>query len=619
MSTELSTEYEASDKHLKRTIGLFSLIALAVSIQIGSGWLLATLSAVSRSGPAAIVAWVVGALFFAVIGISWMELGTMLPRSGGGVRYPRMTHGGFLSWMNAWGYLIAVVALPVIETQAVLTYVGGHWKHLGLVEQTGDGPVMLAWPNGIVVGWVVMVIFFALNIFGAKLLTESNKIVTIWKLVIPTVTIILMFSAFNPGNFTEHGGFAPMGWGAVFGAVSGGGIVFAYAGIRQIVDFGGEVINPKRNIPLAMLIGGLLIPLVLYTLLQTAFIGAIDWNAAQVTEGNWVGLFTSPWASQPLLAAVTAAGFAWFALVLLSDAVLSPAACGWVWVGMGGRVLYSMSVNDEMPNSMQKMNKFGVPWVALTVSTGVGFLMFLPVPSWYTFVGMVSTALVLNYLIAGPCMAVFAKVAPELPRPIKVPASGFWGAAGYVCSLLLVYFAGWMTMVNVMTIVIIGLPIYASYASARAGYSPRTASGALSLVFTVLWVFVAVKSGWLFATSYKVEHWGVGLYMPLFIGLTVGFMAILWAISTAEGRALIRAGLWVLVALLGATFLAYFGDAGPQPVFKYGLDILLVIALGVGTYLWAVKAGYRTWEMDQVVQNTLADLALEEEAAGRTT
>jgi amino acid transporter len=615
MSTELATEYEASDKHLKRTIGLFSLIGLAVSIQIGSGWLLATLSAVARSGPAAVVSWIIGAVFFAVIGISWMELGTMLPRSGGGVRYPRMTHGGFLSWMNGWGYLIAVVALPVIETQAVLTYVGGHWKHLGLVTQTGDGPVMLSWPKGIVVGWFVLLIFFALNIFGAKLLTESNKIVTIWKIVVPTITVILMLSAFNASNFSEHGGFAPMGWGAVFGAVSGGGIVFAYAGIRQIVDFGGEVINPKRNIPLAMLIGGLLIPLAMYTLLQIGFIGAIDWNAAQVDEGNWAGLLTSHWASEPLLAAVTAAGFSWFALVLLSDAVLSPAACGWVWVGLGGRTLYSMSVNNELPQSMQKVNRFGVPWVALTGSTAVGFLMFLPVPSWYTFVGMVSTALVLNYLIAGPCMAVFAKVAPELPRPIKVPGSSFWGGAGYVCSLLLVYFAGWMTMVNVMTIVVIGLPIYASYASVRAGYSPRTASGALSLVFTVVWVFIGVKSGWLFASSYKVEHWGVGLYMPLFIGLTAAFIAILWAISTPEGKAQIRAGLWVIVALLGATFLTYFGDAGPQPVVRYGLDVLAVIALGVLTYAWAVRVGYRTWEMDQVVQNTLAEAELQTDGA----
>lgn len=229
---------------------------------------------------------------------------------------------------SGWGYVIGVVAMPVIETQAVLTYVGGHWENLGFLMHTAGGPVMLAWPNGILVGWVVLLIFFALNIFGAKLLTESNKVVTVWKLVVPTITFLLMFTAFRSENFTAFGGFAPMGWGAVFGAVSGGGIVFAYAGIRQIVDFGGEVINPKRNIPLAMLIGGLIIPLVIYTCLQIGFIGAIDWAHAAVTPGDWAGLMSSHWASEPLLAAVTAAGFTWFALILLSDAMLSPAATG---------------------------------------------------------------------------------------------------------------------------------------------------------------------------------------------------------------------------------------------------------------------------------------------------
>jgi amino acid permease len=46
-------------------------------------WVRDGLAAVSRAGPGAIVAWVIGAAFFAVIGVAWMELGTMLPRSGG--------------------------------------------------------------------------------------------------------------------------------------------------------------------------------------------------------------------------------------------------------------------------------------------------------------------------------------------------------------------------------------------------------------------------------------------------------------------------------------------------------------------------------------------------------
>lgn len=614
MSTELGTEYEASDKHLKRTIGLFSLIGLAVSIQVGSGWLLATLAAVSIAGPAAIVAWLIGAVFFGIIGVAWMELGTMLPRSGGGVRYPRMTHGAFLSWLNGWGYLIAVIAMPVIEVQAVLTYVGGHWENLGLLEQEPGGPVMLAWPTGIIVGWFTLLIFFALNIFGAKLLTESNKVVTIWKIVVPTLTFLLMFTAFRSENFFAYEGFAPMGWSAVFGAVSTGGIVFAYAGIRQIVDFGGEVINPKRNIPLAMLIGGLLIPLVLYTCLQIGFIGAIDWAHAQVTPGDYVGLMSSHWASEPLLAAVVAAGFTWFALVLLSDAILSPAATGWVFVGLGGRTLYSMSVNSELPRAMQRMNRWGVPWVALVLSTAIGFLLFLPVPSWYTFVGMVSTALVLNYLMAGPAMAVFRKVAPELPRPINVRGSTFWGAAGYVCSLLLCYFAGWSTMINIMTVVVLGLPIYASYASVRAGWSPNGLSGALSLVFTVAWVVVSANSGWLFAKNYEVQHWPIGLFATVFIGLVIAFVGALYAISNADGRTHIRAGGWILPALIGTTFIAYFGETGPQPVLTSGIDILMILALAIGTYFWAVRSGYRTWELDQVVKNTLADIEREKAA-----
>src|SRR5690349_16651844 len=166
--------YEASDANLKQQISLVGLIALAVSVQVGSGWLLATLAAASIAGPASIVTWVLGAVFFGIIGVSWMELGAMLPRSGAGVRYPRLTHGAFLSWFNGWGYLIAALSLPVIEAQAVITYIGGHVPQLGWLEEK-NGITVLAWPGGILVGFLLLFVFFLLNSFGAKLLSESNK------------------------------------------------------------------------------------------------------------------------------------------------------------------------------------------------------------------------------------------------------------------------------------------------------------------------------------------------------------------------------------------------------------------------------------------------------------
>lgn len=596
-------DFEVADTGLKKGITLMGLIGLAISIQVGSGWLLATLAAVSRSGPAAIIAWVIGAVFFAVIGVAWMELGTMMPRSGGGVRYPRLSHGAFLSWINGWSYLLTCVALPVIEAQAVITYVGGHWPQLGFLKHE-EGTTMLAWPNGILVGFAMLCVFFLLNIFGAVLMSESNKWVTVWKIVVPTITFILMFTAFKAENFTAFGGFAPMGWGAVFGAVSGGGIVFAYSGVRQIVDFGGEVINPRRNIPIAMIVGGILFPLFLYLTLQIGFIGALDWSAAGVTPGDWVGLMGSSWASAPLLQAVTVAGFAWFTTVLLSDAMLSPAATGWVWVGLAGRSAYSLSVNGELPAGLQKINRWGVPWVALVLTTGIGFLLFLPVPSWYVFVGMVSTAMVLNYLMAGPAMAVFRRLAPQLPRPVKIPFPGFWGAAGYICSLMLVYFAGWSTMINVMTVTLLGLPIYASYASVRHGWSTRTPSGILSIVFTIAWIFIGMQGGWLFASGKQVTgHWPIGLYFAAFVGAVVAFVAALWTISNEEGKVEIRAGVWILPTVILPTFLAYFGESGPNPVIPGGIDVLIVVAFGIGTYFWAVRSGYLTDELGDILRH----------------
>jgi amino acid transporter len=596
--------YEASDAHLKKQISLFGLIALAVSVQVGSGWLLATLAAASIAGPASILTWVLGAVFFGIIGVTWMELGAMLPRSGAGVRYPRLTHGAFLSWFNGWGYLIAALSLPVIEVQAVLTYIGGNWPELGLLEER-EGITVLSWPTGILVGFVLLFVFFLLNSFGAKLLSESNKYVTIWKLVIPIVTAGLMFTAFSSANFTIGGGFAPLGGGAVFGALASGGIVFAYSGLRQILDFGGEVVNPQRNIPIAIVVGGLIVPLVIYILLQIGFIGAVDWAAAGVAPGDWAALQDSSWASAPLLNAVTAAGFTWFAIVLLSDAALSPAATGWVWLGIGTRTVYSMSVNSELPKVFQRINRHGTPIVALTACTVLGLLFFFPAPSWYLFVGMVSIALTLSYVMGGPVLAVLRRTAPDFPRPVRLKAPVFWAGAGYVASLLLIYFAGWVPLINLFTVVFFALPLYGAYTSVKEGWSRPMPSWLLSGAFTIAWVVTAVGGGWLATLNQEQRpgSWGFGLYFTAIVVIVVVFMAGLYAVSTEVGRRHINGGTWMVATILAVLLIAYLGPFGPMEslLLANPVDLILMIAVAIGSFLWSVRAGGPTEELADIL------------------
>jgi amino acid transporter len=601
--------YEASDAHLKKQISLIGLIALAVSVQIGSGWLLATLAAASIAGPASIITWILGAVFFGVIGVTWMELGTMLPRSGAGVRYPRLTHGPFLSWFNGWGYLIAALSLPVIEAQAVITYVGGHWPQLGLLTTSG-GTRVLSWPRGILVGFGMLFVFFVLNSMGAKLLSESNKWVTIWKLAIPLATAALMFTAFSSENFTIGGGFAPMGPGAVLGALASGGIVFAYSGLRQILDFGGEAVNPQRNIPIAMVVGGLAIPLVIYGVLQVAFIGAVNWSDANVAPGDWAGLITSPWASAPLLNAVTAAGFAWFATVLLTDAVLSPSATGWVWLGIGSRSVYSMSVNGELPKVMQRINKYGTPIVALIACTLLGLLFFFPAPSWYSFVSQVSVALTLSYVMGGPVMTVLRRTAPGLHRPVRVRWAYFWAIAGYVASLMLIYFAGWVALINLFTVVFCALPIYGAYTSVQNGWSKPVASWVQSSAFTIAWFVIASRGGWLF-TRDQMQAAGSWSFPVYFAAMTVAIVALvlsLYAVSTGGGRRHLRGGVWIVGTFLVTLFVSYLGQFGPMttPLLSGQTDLVVMALVAVGSFWWAVRSGGPTDELGQVLAHQQA-------------
>ncbi|MGP4086227.1 amino acid permease [Streptomyces sp. KR55] len=195
---------------------------------------------------------------------------------------------------------------------------------------------MLTWPTGILAGMALLVLFFVLNIFGVHLLAKVNTWVTLWKILIPTVTFVLLLFAFDAGNINVPGGHVPNGPGGILQAITVGGIAFAYLGSRQVLDYGGESRNPRRDIPLAVILS-VLIPMIIYLGLQVGFLAALDWADAGVVPGDWAGLTTSDWASSPLFSALGAAGFTsliqLFAIVFAGLAVYSAytaVAGGWI-------------------------------------------------------------------------------------------------------------------------------------------------------------------------------------------------------------------------------------------------------------------------------------------------
>ncbi len=599
-------DFESADRELRRTMPLQHLLFLSLGGIIGSGWLFAVLDADSTAGPASVLSWVLGGIFVLLIALTYAEISGMLPRSGAIVRYPALTHGAYTGFILGWAYLLAAVSVAAIEAEAVVTYLSSKFQGANFTA-TENGVKVLTWPNGIGFAVGLMALFFVVNYAGVRFLSEFNRWITWWKLIIPTLTFLLLFLAFKGSNFTAYGGFAPLGTAPVFQALATSGIVFAYLGFRQALDFGGEARNPQRDVPLATILS-VLIGMALYVLLQIAFTGALDFGKAGIPAGAWGQLKGSSWASGPLYSALNAAGIGLlgaFASILLIDAAISPSGTGWIYLGTGARSFYGLSVNRYFPRTLQVMNRFRIPVVSLAAAAVVGCLFFIPLPSWYTLVGFITSATVLTYIMGGIGLPVLRRTAPGLARPFRLPVANLISPLSFLAALMVVYWAGFTTLVNVFAAVFVGLCLFVWFYAPNEGWIGRGAGAALGIAFLVVWVAVNKLGGWILNTGSSAAPGSLSFpaYFALFAATLIVFSAILWWLSSSTGRQHVARSTWLLFMLLGTFLLSYYGEYGPlKPApIPFPVSDLLEVTLGLVAYYWGVASGFATDELQVII------------------
>ena len=248
---------------LTRNVGFFGLLLTSEGSIIGSGWLFGALVCATIGGPAAIIAWLIGSVAVILLALVHAELGGMFPVSGGTTRFPYYAFGGLAGASFGWFSWLQAVGTAPIEVEAAITYTSNYWH--GLTHSV-NGTVVLT-GLGYLVATVLMALFVAVNLFGVRYLVRANNAITTWKVIIPTLTIVvLFFTHFDTSNFTAAGGFAPYGLHGVLRAVSDGGAVFALVGFEQAVQLGGESRNPQRDMPRAVIFS-MLIGATIYILL----------------------------------------------------------------------------------------------------------------------------------------------------------------------------------------------------------------------------------------------------------------------------------------------------------------------------------------------------------------
>src|SRR5580693_4400314 len=272
-----------ADVGLKRELGLIGATWASETSIIGSGWLFAPLGAALLVGGGAVVDWIVAGIVVIVLALCHAELGGMYPVSGGTARFPHFAFGsvagisfGFFSWIQA-------VTVAPIEVFAVMQYGSYYWHGL-FNDATGEVTTV-----GFVMSILLMAVFTGINFLAMRLFNKVNSGITWWKVAIPILTIIILLFHMHPSNFNSHGGFLPLGTKALFAAIPGAGIVFAYLGFEQADQLAGEIKDPAKNLPRAI-ITAILLCTAIYVMLQIVFIGALQ---PSTLSHGWPALATN--------------------------------------------------------------------------------------------------------------------------------------------------------------------------------------------------------------------------------------------------------------------------------------------------------------------------------------
>jgi amino acid transporter len=445
---------ERASHKLRREVGPVGLVFASLGSIIGAGWLFGALYASSLAGPAAIVAWLLGGGAMMLLALAHAELGSAYPVAGGNARFPQYAFGGLVGFTSGWVAFLGAVTVGPIMVQAMLLYASNYVSSLTTVS--GGRPVLTA--QGYAVAAALLLLFCTINVMGVRWLAETNTLATCWKILVPALTVVVLIAtSAHAENFSSGRGFMPFGWKGVFLALASGGVIFSCLGFEQAVQLGGESRNPGRNIPLAI-IGGMLMAVGLYVALQVAYIAALE--PSSLSKG-WDAVSFSGRGEQfgPFAGLATALGLGWLAILLYTDAIVSPGGTGLLYNGASARLSFALARNGHIPGAFARLTPRGTPLFAIAFTFLCGLVLFLPFPGWQELIGFISAAALIAYAMVPLALAALRRQDPGRPRPFRLPAASLVAPAAFVVASEILLFTGWAAVWKLVVAILIGLAL----------------------------------------------------------------------------------------------------------------------------------------------------------------
>lgn len=389
---------------LARSIGLFQLTMIGIGATIGTGIFFVLSQAVPVAGPAVIWSFVIAGAVAGLTAVCYAELASAVPVSGSSYSYAYATLGEVVAMGVAacllleYGVSSAAVAVGWSEYLNQLLGNLFGFQIPDVLSRSPEGGGVFNLPA------VVLVVLCALLLIrGTSESARVNAVMVMIKIGVLVLFVVVGVSGWSSDNLAE---FAPFGLAGITSAT--GVIFFAYIGLDAVSTAGEEVRNPRRTMPLAILIALVAVTLV-YVAVAVVAVGA---QPAAQFEGQEAGLAA-------ILQNVTGAD--WPGSVLAAGAVISIFSVTLVTIYGQTRILFAIGRDGLLPPLFHKVNPRTLTPVnnTIVVAVVVGLLAgLLPIEF---LAEMTSIGTLVAFLVVSIGVIILRRTAPDLPRGFKVP------------------------------------------------------------------------------------------------------------------------------------------------------------------------------------------------------
>lgn len=433
---------------MKKELGMAAAMSTVVGCVIGSGVFFKPTAIYTATGGApglAIIAWVVTSLMCLCAAMTFAEIAILIPETGGMPVYLERVFGKKVGYLCGWMQTVIfypglVAALAVAVSNQAKLFVGN-----GL---------------GVPITILSIILVVILNSLGAKVGGAAQTIFTIAKLI-PLVLIMIFGFLWGDGNSILD----PMlGEGLSYGSVMGQlmiAVLFAFEGWTNVGAIAGEMKDPGRDLPKAI-VGGVALIMAIYVIINLAYLWVLPADEMMNLE------------SPASAVAIAIFGDMGGRLVSIGIMISAFGACNG-FVLAGSRTAYYMATQGDLPASktLSKINSKGVPINCIYLIAVLGCLYGLSgqfdlLTNLGTFSGWVFYTLTFMAVMA------YRKQRPDLKRTYKVPAYPVIPLIAIVSGLYVLinqlFMAGrTSTMISLggIILVLIGLPVWAAVKKAQ--------------------------------------------------------------------------------------------------------------------------------------------------------